>query len=174
MRSFIAIAVCLITGPLVSASPLTSIFVNGGSFATLIDVDADPAFVSMLTTSTADTFVSLTPPPAGTHGVPIDFIVINNTGTDWVGLTFALTPGTGTFTSAPSLSLGGAFMSSINGSSAENATLNAAFLSGQPTFFGVGLELSGASTLTLTPLIPEPVSAAVLSVSALGCCRRRR
>ncbi len=170
MKYLIAATAALTLGLCVEAMQFADVFVSGGSEPTILNLDADPAIVGIMTTSTGDSFIDLVPAQPGTQAAKINLFHLNESGVDWLGLDFELGDGAA-FNAPPSLTLGGAFMSAVSGAGDELAELITPFPHTTTLFIDLDITLSRDTRITLTPIVPEP--AAVAGLALLGLSRRR-
>lgn len=152
---------------------LNSVEVSGGSFQTIVDLTTEPAALGLFTESLEPTVVALDPVNDGSQPVSILFTSFNSTGELIEGFDFALADNNGSFTSVPTLTFGTALDASVSGPNDEFAELITPVPAFGTAFYGLEFNLSSPTTLTITPLIPEPATAAVIGLP-LGLALRLR
>lgn len=175
MKNLIALSVALFFASSGLASPLTSASVSGGGVATAINVDGDPAFISVLVLSDDAVVVDLEHGSAAQNeNVDIAFQYVNNTGMQYDALELALEPeNEASFVSSPVLSFGGVFESAVRAGNPSEATLTTTVFSGVPTFFDISIDIPATARLTITPLVPEP-GAGLIALGSVLWIRGRR
>ncbi|MEM9883479.1 MAG: hypothetical protein AAF800_11225 [Planctomycetota bacterium] len=151
--------------------PVESLMVQGGSVPLVVDIDIEPASVLLSTISTAPTVLEIGVAPDQSD-VGITFGQFNLSGVAWLGLEFALTGAV--FAELPSLSSGGLTATSTP-TNGMFAYLPHPVGVGGSSFVDVALDFGGSpsGTLTVTPIVPEPVTAGWLLLATLLLGGRR-
>jgi hypothetical protein len=139
----------------VANAAVTDATVSGGSLSLGVELDSDPAGVSLLTGSVEPTVIDFTLDGEETS-LGLTLFQFNTSSEAWIGLDFALDAGR--FTSDPSAAAGGGVGSRKIGDDTR-ATLLAPIGIGSTFLTNLDLSLGPGSgaTLTVTPiLVPEP------------------
>ncbi|MEM8781716.1 MAG: PEP-CTERM sorting domain-containing protein [Planctomycetota bacterium] len=149
----------------------SEIQVSGGSIATFIDLTTDPTLIGLFTSSLDDTFIDLTPVVIGAQSASLTLTPLNGTSDNWLGFSFMVDSGA-SFAAEPTLGPGEALGSIAPGS--QKATLPIEVPAFTSTSFDLELNILGQTRLTVTPLVPEPATTALLGLLALSGLRTGR
>lgn len=155
----------------VHSAVLTDVSVTGDSVFSFANLATDPAIISITTSGLGASVVEFTHNDSA-PGVNTSLVLSNQTSTDWLGLSFVLTGGG--FTSNPVPTFGGD-EGVVSGPNSEFSSLTVDFLAGGTLFLDLSFTLdANPTTLTFTPVIPEPTLAAVILLIPLAAVRSHR
>lgn len=168
----IATAASAVMGVMCVAQAATGVEVAGGSGLIGFDSGGERTAVLLSTFSTNPTVLTFTTAD-DLIVLPLSLTQLNSTAAAWQGLAFSLRGAS--FAGLPAPTFGG-LPGTVFGVGDDQAQLLFAAVPGTFKFVDLNIDLDQGSQaeLTITPIVPEPATGAVLLTTLLLGCRRVR